>query len=90
LPPYSRFPAELASILLLAFSLFALVAALLFVFRKPLFINLYRIYVCYTNIMLYIAFGILSAVSRNRDRSCYILPVDTGAHLYLLGWRDGC
>jgi hypothetical protein len=31
-----------------------------FVFRKPLFINyLYRIYVCYTNITLYIAFGII-------------------------------
>jgi hypothetical protein len=28
LPPFSRFPAELASIFLLAFSLFALVAAL--------------------------------------------------------------
>jgi hypothetical protein len=31
-----------------------------FVFKKPLFINkLYRVYVCYTNIMLYIAFGII-------------------------------
>jgi hypothetical protein len=31
----------------------------LFIFRKPLFINkLYRIYVCYTNITLYIAFRI--------------------------------
>jgi hypothetical protein len=32
----------------------------LFVFRKPLFINkLHGIYVCYTNITLYIAFGII-------------------------------
>jgi hypothetical protein len=31
-----------------------------FVFRKPLLsIKLYRIYVCYTNITLYIAFGII-------------------------------
>jgi hypothetical protein len=31
-----------------------------FVFRKPWFINkLYRIYVCYTNITSYIAFGII-------------------------------
>jgi hypothetical protein len=31
-----------------------------FVFRKPLFINkLYRIYVCYTNVTLYIALGII-------------------------------
>jgi hypothetical protein len=36
----------------------------LFVFRKPLFISkLYRIYVCYTNITLYIAFGIISGTS---------------------------
>jgi hypothetical protein len=31
-----------------------------FVFRKPLFISkLYRIYVCYMNITLYIAFGLI-------------------------------
>jgi hypothetical protein len=31
-----------------------------FVFRKRLFINkLYRIYVCYMNITLYVAFGII-------------------------------
>jgi hypothetical protein len=30
-----------------------------FVFRKPLSIKLYRIYVCYTNITLYTVFGII-------------------------------
>jgi hypothetical protein len=52
-----------------------------FVFRKLLFINKrYRIYVCYTNITLYIA----SAVSRDSGRSWNVLLVDTGAHLYIL------
>jgi hypothetical protein len=61
LPPYSRFPAELASILfyVLAVHIGYCVIAVV-VFRKPLFINkLYRIHVCYTNITLYIAFGII-------------------------------
>jgi hypothetical protein len=52
-PPYSRFPAELATILLLVFPLFALVANLLqcFCSGSPyLSIKLYRIYVCCTNI----------------------------------------
>jgi hypothetical protein len=62
LPPYSRFPSERVSILLLAFLLFALVAALsqcLFSETPSLSIKLYRIYVCYTNITLYVAFGII-------------------------------
>jgi hypothetical protein len=53
LPPYPHFPAELASILLLAFSLFALVAALSNCLCSEipyLSIKRYRIYVCYTNI----------------------------------------
>jgi hypothetical protein len=48
---------------------------------RKLPIKLYRIYVCYTNIRLYIEFGI-SAVSRNRGRSWKVLPVNTGALLY--------
>jgi hypothetical protein len=60
LSPYSRFS---ASILLLAFSLFALVAAALsqcLCSESPyLSIKLYCIYVCYTNITLCIAFGII-------------------------------
>jgi hypothetical protein len=64
LPPHLRFPAELAFILVLAFSLFVLVAALsqcLCSENPYLSIKLYRIYVliCYTNIMLYIAFVII-------------------------------
>jgi hypothetical protein len=62
LPLYSCLPTELASILLLAFSLFALVAAISHCVcsESPyLSIKLYRIYVCYMNIMLYIAFGII-------------------------------
>jgi hypothetical protein len=62
LPPYTQFPAELVSILLLAFSLFALVATLsqCLCSESPyLSIKLYRSYVCYTNITLYIAFGII-------------------------------
>jgi hypothetical protein len=62
LSPYPRFPAERATILLLAFSLFALVAALsqcLCPESPYLSINLYRIYVCYTNITLYTVFGII-------------------------------
>jgi hypothetical protein len=61
-PPYSRFPTERVSILLLAFSLFALVTAIsqcLCSKSSYLSIKLYRIYVCYTNITLYIAFGII-------------------------------
>jgi hypothetical protein len=57
-PPYSRFPAELSSILLLPFSLFTLVATLSHCLcsESPyLSIKLYRIYVCYTNITLHIA-----------------------------------
>jgi hypothetical protein len=41
-------------------------------------IKLYRIYVCYTNMTLYIAFGII----HSRGRAWNLLPVDTGAHLY--------
>jgi hypothetical protein len=62
LPQYSCFLAELATILLLAFPLFALVAALsqCLCSESPyLSIKLYRIYVCYTNITLYVAFGII-------------------------------
>jgi hypothetical protein len=62
LPPYSRYPAEHASIMLLAFSLFALVAALsqCLCSESPyLSIKLYRTYVCYTNITLHIPFGII-------------------------------
>jgi hypothetical protein len=64
LSPYSHFPAELATILLLAFSLFVLVAALpqcLCSESSYLSIKLDHIYVCYTNIMLYIAFGIIGS-----------------------------
>jgi hypothetical protein len=62
LPPYSRFPTELASVLLLAFSLFAIIAALsqCLCSESPyLSIKHYHIDVCYTNITLYIAFGIV-------------------------------
>jgi hypothetical protein len=46
-PKYSHFLAELASILLLAFSLFALVAAIsVFIFGKPLFIDHTLPYFC--------------------------------------------
>jgi hypothetical protein len=70
LSPYPSFPTELASILLLAFLLFTLVAVLsrcLCSVSPYLSIKLDRIYVCYTSIALYVAFGI------NRD---------TGALLY--------
>jgi hypothetical protein len=80
LSPYSRLPAELAFILLLAFPLFALVAALSHCLcsESPyLSIKLYHLYVCYTNITLYIAFGIICG------RSWNVLPVDTRAHLYI-------
>jgi hypothetical protein len=62
LPPYPRFPAELASILLLAFSLLALVAALsqcLCAENHYLSVKLNRIYECNTNIVLDIEFGII-------------------------------
>jgi hypothetical protein len=80
LPPYPHFLAELASILLLAFSLFALVAALwqCLCSESPyLSIKLYCIYVCYMNITLYIVFDII------RGRSWNVLPMDTGALLYI-------
>jgi hypothetical protein len=79
-PQYSCLPVELASILPLAFSLFALVAGLLqcLCSESPyLSIKLYRIYVCYMNITLYIAFGIICS------RSWNVLPTDTGAQLYI-------
>jgi hypothetical protein len=79
-------PAELADILFLPFSLFALVAELsqcLCSETPYLSIRLYRIYVCYTNITLYIALG-LCAVSSNRSRSRNVLPVNTRAHLYTI------
>jgi hypothetical protein len=66
LPPYPRFPTELTSFLLLAFSLFALVAALSHCLcsESPyLSIKLYRIYVCYTNITLHKAFGIIRGIT---------------------------
>jgi hypothetical protein len=59
LPLYSHFPAELASILLLAFLLFALVATLsqCLCSESPyLSIKLICIYICFTNVMLYIAY----------------------------------
>jgi hypothetical protein len=62
LSPFPLFPAELASVPLLTFSLFALVAALsqcLCSESTYLSIQRYRIYVCYTNITLYTAFGII-------------------------------
>jgi hypothetical protein len=62
LPPYSCFPAEFASILFLVFSPFASVAAIsqCLCSESPyLSIKLYCIYVCYTNIMLYIPFSII-------------------------------
>jgi hypothetical protein len=85
LSPYPRFPAELASILLLAFLLFVLVAAIsqCLCSESPyLSIKLYRIYVCYRNITSYIEHSVLSAVSRNHGRFLNILPVDMEAILY--------
>jgi hypothetical protein len=61
-PPHSRFPTELASILLVACSLFALVAmsSQCLCSESPyLSIKFYLIYVCYTNITLYVAFSII-------------------------------
>jgi hypothetical protein len=43
---------------------------------RNLSIKLYRIYVCYTNITLYIAFGII------RGRTWNVLPADNKALLY--------
>jgi hypothetical protein len=57
LPLYSHFPAELASIMHLPFSLFTSVATLSHCLcsESPyLSVKLYRIYVCYTNITLFI------------------------------------
>jgi hypothetical protein len=62
LPLYPCLPIELASILLLVFSLFILVAALsqcLYSESPYLSVKLYRIYACYMNITLYIVFGII-------------------------------
>jgi len=42
---------------------------------RNLSIKLYRIYVCYTNFTLYVAFGII------RGRCWNVLPVDTEANL---------
>jgi hypothetical protein len=88
--PYSRFPAELASILLLAFSQITLVAALSQCFRSEspyLSIKLYRIYkYVYSRISRNIKRSILSTVSLNRSRSWNVLPVDTGhthTHTYI-------
>jgi hypothetical protein len=82
LAPVLNFPAELASILLLTFLLFTLVAALsqcLCSENPYLSIKLYHIYVCYTNIV----FGITVFVgSHNCGRSWNILVMDMGAHLY--------
>jgi hypothetical protein len=61
--PVLMLPAELASILLLGFSLFVLAALLLqCLCSESLYLpnKLYHIYACFTNIMLYIAFGIIS------------------------------
>ena len=44
-------------------------------------IKLHHIYVCYTNIALYIAFGIIRVPS-NHGRSWNVLPADTAALLY--------
>jgi hypothetical protein len=60
--PVLMLPRKICSILLLAFSLFALVATLsqcLFSESPYLSIKPSRIYVCYTNITLYIAFSII-------------------------------
>jgi hypothetical protein len=76
LSPYPRFSAELAPILLLSFSLFALVAALsqcLCSESTYLSIKLYRIYVCYMNITLYIAFCIIRDFKQPR----YVLELIT-------------
>jgi hypothetical protein len=61
-PLYSRFPAELTSILLLAFSLFASFATLSQCLSSEspyLSVKLYRVYARYTNITLHVAFGII-------------------------------
>jgi hypothetical protein len=84
LPPYSCFTAELACILFLVFSLFALVATLSLCLcsESPyLSIKLYHIYVCYTNITLYIVFDTI------RGRPWNVLPVDTGALLHLQNYN---
>jgi hypothetical protein len=62
LPPYSCLPAELASIRLLPFLLFASDATLsqCLCSESPyLSIKLYCMYICYTNVTLYIVFGII-------------------------------
>jgi hypothetical protein len=47
---------------------------------RNLSIKLYRIYVWYTNITLYMR-SVLTAVFRNRGRSWNILPANTAVHL---------
>ena len=49
---------------------------------RNLSIKHYRIYVCYTNITLYVAFGVIRG-SRNRGRSWNILPADMAVRLYI-------
>jgi hypothetical protein len=85
-PPYSRFPAELASILLVPFLLFPLVVALSHCLCSEshyLSIKRYRIYVCYTNITLYIAFGnILERITRGYGGTpvMTVHPLRAGLH----------
>jgi hypothetical protein len=83
--PVLILPAELASTLLPAFSLFTLIATLsqCLCSESPyLSIKLYHIYVV-TRISCYVQHSVLSAVSRNHDRSWNVLPMDRGAHLYI-------
>jgi hypothetical protein len=85
LPPYSHLHTEFAYILLLAFSLFTLVAALwqcLCSQSSYLSIN-FTVFMFITQISCYIYRSVWSAVLSIRSRSWNILPVDTGAHLYV-------
>jgi hypothetical protein len=91
-PPYSHFHAELASILLLAFSLFTLVAALSHCLcsESPyLSIKLYCIYVCYMNITLYIAFSLVLCVDIYQHRKFLICEVNCNVTVSVSVIADG-
>jgi hypothetical protein len=90
LSPYPHFPAELASILLLAFSVFALVAAVsqCLCSETPYLSINFTVFMYVTRISCYIQRSVLSAVSRNRVMCLNVLPVDTGALLYFKSGRE--
>jgi hypothetical protein len=78
--PYSRFPTELASILLLVFSLFALAATLVCIQKAIIYQLNLTIFMYVTQIQ----YSVLAVISHNRSKVWNVLLVDMGALLHSL------